>query len=164
MIDDQPIGVQRSLQGGGVSAGARVFSQADDGEGLGEDITPLAQGSPVSGDGEEHAAVGIKAVLNNEVEDVARGVQPFAAALDFVVQFGEHPEGAALQPHRLVAIEDAAVAIKRVELTAMLPIQRVIQPKGDDLVKKLVAIDLAQFKQARAPHPFIPETIMPSIK
>ena len=46
----------------------------------------------------------------------------------------------------------------------MLSIQRMLQPERQDAVKQFLAIDFPQFEQARANHPLIPETIMPSMK
>ena len=135
VIDDQAISCQRPLQSKGVAGRAGIFRQADDGESLGEEITPFAQGAAVGGDGEEHPSVAVEAVAHDEVIYVPGGRKPFRARLDLVVELGEHPQGPALQPHGLVGVEDAAVAIEGIELAAMLAVKRVIQPEGDDLVE-----------------------------
>ena len=103
VIGSRPLAAKAAL----ASPAARAYSaKPDDGEGLCEEVTSLAQRAAVGGDGEEHAPVAVEAVAHDEVVNVAGGIQPGLALFNFVVELGEHPEGAALQPHGLVGVED----------------------------------------------------------
>ena len=82
----------------------------------------------------------VVAVLLEELGTLYGAFEPFGAFLHLVVECGEHPHLAALQPHELVGVEDAAVAVEAGEVAAELLVLRLVEPEGYHFVEQFGAI------------------------
>ena len=75
-----------------------------------------------------------------KVENLARGIEKFLAGLEIVIELGEHPDSPALEPDVFAGIVDSAFAGEASEIAAVLRIERVAKPEGNDAVKEFRAI------------------------
>ena len=93
-------------------------------------------------EGEVPVEVAVVAVLLQELGTLDGGIEPFLTGLDGVVELGEHPHFAALQPDELVGVIDAAIAVEAGEVAAEVLVLAFVEPEGDDAVKEFGLIEL----------------------
>src|SRR5262245_33542856 len=78
---------------------------ADGGKSFAENIAPFSERLALARDGEIHFPRTM-AVLAGEIVAAARGLEPFRARLDGVVERRKHPGGAALEPDAFIGVEE----------------------------------------------------------
>lgn len=96
------------------------LAEGNHGEGIGEDIVRLYQGTTFAVEGEIPVQVAVVAVLLEKFCTLDSAVKPFLALLYFIIERGEHPHFAALHPDKLVGIVDRTVSVKAGEVAAEL--------------------------------------------
>ena len=57
-----------------------------------------------------------------------------------IVEPGEHPDLPPLHPHHLVLTPEGAVSIEVGKIAAVLPVERVLQPEGDNVLEKSASV------------------------
>ncbi len=75
-------------------------------KGFRKGIPSLSQGSAVFRNLEEHPPVSVKAVLLEKIDPMSGYIEPFCALLDIVVEVRCKPGNPALEPDRLVSMND----------------------------------------------------------
>ncbi len=140
-----PEQILRSPEHRRVSRGLRIGGVGNDGEGLAEEVAPLAQRLPLTRDEEEHATIVVEAVRIEKVDAMLGQTQPLRSRLNRVIQCGKHPCEAALQPYRLVRVDDRAVPIHREHVPAMLLIHAMPDPERNHILQQPVTADANQF-------------------
>ena len=111
------------------------MSEGDDGEGVGENVVGLYEGMTFAVEGEIPVELAIVAILFQKFCALNGCVEPLLALLHLIIQRGEHPDLAALQPNEFVGVEDGAIALKAGEISAILEVLRLLQPEGHDFVQ-----------------------------
>ena len=120
----------------GRGEGYGELSEGDGGEGVGEDVVGLHEGMAFAVEGEVPVEVAVVAVLLQELGSLDGGVEPFLTELHGVIELGEHPYLAALQPDELVGVIDAAVAVEAGEIAAEVLVLGLVEPEWDHAVEK----------------------------
>ena len=73
-------------------------------------------------EGEIPVEIAVVSVFLQELSTLDGAVEPFLALFYFVVQRGEHPHFAALQPDEFVRVEDVSFTVKAGEITAVFQV------------------------------------------
>ena len=136
-----PLGVgtalQDALEGLSGNVGIMLFprghgqlGKSHAGEGVGEDVVRGDDGLPFPREGEVEVVVAVVAEFFQEIGPLPGTGEPGLVFLYLIIKHGEHPYFAALQPDKLVRVEDAAVAVEAGEVSAVLKVLRFFQPEG----------------------------------
>ena len=120
--------------------GEGELAEGDDSEGVGEDVVWLDEGVTLSVDGEVPVEVAVVTVALEKFGALYGGVEPFLAGFDFVVEGGEHPYFAALEPDEFVGVEDGAVAFEAGEVASVLGVDAVLEPEGHNAVEEFALV------------------------
>ncbi len=67
-------------------------------------------------------------------------VEPFLFVLQLVVEHGKEPHLPPLKPNKLVGVEYRAIAVQAGKKAAALAVNRMIQPKGQDIFEQFAAV------------------------
>jgi len=107
------------------------------GEGIGEDVVGIDDRLSVAREREVPVVIAVMPVFPEKLAALNRTVQPLLALFHLVVKHREHPHLTALQPDEFIRVVDASVTIEAGEITAVLFILRVLEPKGQHTVQQL---------------------------
>src|SRR5690606_33639980 len=116
-----------------------VFAEGRDGIGVEIGVLPGTLGLAVTGDGKvEPALVRIPHGADEIIEALRRALEIAAIVNAVAVRDGERRDHADLHDHDLLArVEPTATAIEAREEAAVVPIPRVIRPKGHHVVTQI---------------------------
>jgi hypothetical protein len=125
----------------GVAGGFGVFEEAEGNEAGAVGFALEEGGQALAGEGEVAAAVGVEDVGFEEFGAAAGGGEPGGALLDGVVEAGEGPELAAVEPDVLAGVIERAVAVEAGEVAAMEGVEGMAQPERDDRVEEVLLVE-----------------------
>ena len=80
------------------------------------------------------------AIPLEELGSLDGGVEPLLPLLYLVVEGGEHPNLAALEPDELVGVEHLTVALKAGEVAAKLGVYTLFHPEGHHSIEELALV------------------------
>ena len=117
----------------------RVLRHGDDAKGLGEDVATLTERESLPSHLEVPTTIlRINAVLLCEVKDALCCRKVLRAWVDVIVDVGEDVGCTALKPDRLGPVHQRAVTIDTSEHTAILPVETMLEPEGEDTLQQLL--------------------------
>ena len=120
--------------------GEGELAEGDDSEGVGEDVVGLYEGMAFAVEGEIPVELAVVTVALEKFGALYGGVEPFLAGFDFVVEGGEHPYFAALEPDEFVGVEDCSVAFEAGEVASVLGVDTVLEPEGHNAVEEFALV------------------------
>ena len=142
-----PLVAEESLVGGegallplGLPGRSMHGAVTDRGEAFAEDVAAHAQRVAFGGDGEMQLAGEVRTAVVEEVGARQRRLEPLRTRLDGIVEVGEGPSRAALEPDGLVGVEQFAFSAEGGMDAAMLTVEAVLQPERDDVLQEPVPI------------------------
>ena len=86
------------------------------------------------------SVVAVVAIFFEELSAADCSIEPLLTLFYIVVQHGEHPHLASLQPDEFIGIEYFAFAIQACKIAAELFVNRVIEPEWENIVEEFAAI------------------------
>lgn len=123
-----------------VSRGLIQLTESNHGKRVGKDVIGFDERLAVARQREIPVEVAVVPVLLQELRALYGGLKPLAALFHLVVQRGEHPHFAPLQPDELIGVVDLTVALDAREIASILTVYASLHPEGHDSVQQLTLV------------------------
>ena len=134
------------------------LTEGNNGKGIGEDVVGFHEWMALSVQRKVPVQLPIVAVFLQELGALYGSIQPLLSDPlqlplygESVIEFGEHPNFAALKPDELVGVIDLAVSLDAGEVPTELFVYTVLHPEGHHPVQQFALILSGQIPKKRGP-------------
>ena len=120
-----------------------IFSHGHGTEALAEDVTTFLNTLTLGRNRKELMPIRIDTMVFEELDAAERSLQPLWALLYMVVGVGTDKAKASLEPDRLGAVHQTAVAVQAGINSPVDAVQSMLHPEGHDIIQQVAAVGIA---------------------